>query len=50
MGTEEGRPPVQLVVVNECIREDVEEQGGELLGPPRLEGIVCCWDGELKKP
>ena len=52
MGTEEGRPPVgmQLVVLKEYIREEVGNQGGELLDPPRLEGMVCYWDGELKKP
>jgi len=41
---------VRLGVLKECIREEVGDQGGELLGPPRLEGIVCCWDGEFKKP
>jgi len=52
VGTEEGGPPVsvRLVVLNECIREEVGDQGGELLDPPRLEGMVCCWDGALKKP
>jgi len=52
VGTEEGRPPVgvRLVVLKACIREEVGDQGGELLDPPRLEGMVCCWDGELKKP
>jgi len=52
VGTDEGRPPVGvwLVVLKECIREEVGDQGGELLDPLRLEGMVCCCDGELKKP
>ena len=52
MGTEEGRPRVgvRLLVLNECIREEVGDQDGELVDPPRLEGMVCCCDGELKKP
>ena len=51
MGTEEGRPPVGVrLVVKECIRDEVGDQGGELVDPPRLEGMVCCCDGELKKP
>ena len=51
MGTEDGRPPVGVwIVVKECIREEVGDQGGELVDPPRLEGMVCCCDGEPKKP
>ena len=49
--TEERRPPVvvRLLVLNECIREE-GDQGGELVDPLRPEGMVCCCDGELKKP
>ena len=51
MGTEDGRPPVGVrLVLKGCIREEVGDQGGELVDPPRLEGMVCCCDGELKKP
>ena len=51
MGTEEGRPPVGVrLVVKECIREEVGDQGGELVDPPRLEGMVYRCDGELRKP
>ena len=51
MGTEDGRPPVivRLLVLNECIQEEVGNQGGELVDPPRLEEMVCC-DRELKSP
>ena len=51
VGTEERRPPVvvRLLVLNECIREE-GDQGGELVDPLRPEGMVCCCDGELKKP
>ena len=39
MGTEEDRPHVgvRLLVLNECIREEVGDQDGELVDPPRLE-------------
>ena len=50
VGMEERKPPVgvRLLVLKECIREG--DQGGELVDPLRLEGMVCCCDGELKKP
>lgn len=37
VGTEEGRPPVRVVVLKDCILE----AQGELAEPPRLEGMVC---------
>ena len=51
MGMEEGRPPVGMrLVLKECIQEEVGDQGGELMDPPRLEGMICCCDGGLEKP
>ena len=49
---EEGMPPVgvRLLVLNKYIWEEVGDQGGELVDPPRLEGMVCCCNGEPKKP
>lgn len=45
MGTEEGRPPARVVVLKECILD----AQGEFVEPPRLEGMVCWSDGELRK-
>ena len=37
---------MRLLMLNECIHEEVGYQGGELVDSPRLGGMVCCCDGK----